>query len=156
MLSCHHSTTWTATAWSTSQGGSAHVQLVHDFGRSVFDGELHKGQIFVVTQNFAYFKKAGSQGFEWIAVKTNDLAMRRPVAGRISVTGRCRGTCSLTSSASRESKPGAWRTTGRRSPFSPLHFREAEISLFLVCRLLHFLYATCRFSNSFLFLMLLA
>lgn len=66
--------------------GSANVQLVDDFGRSVFDGELHEGQIFVVPQNFADFKKAGSQGFEWIAVKsTNDLAMRSPLAGRISV-----------------------------------------------------------------------
>ncbi|GMN53403.1 hypothetical protein TIFTF001_022548 [Ficus carica] len=65
--------------------GSAHVQLVDNFGRSAFDGELHEGQIFVVPQNFAEFKKAGSQGFfEWIAVMTNDLAVRSPLAGRIS------------------------------------------------------------------------
>ncbi|XP_030507980.1 11S globulin subunit beta [Cannabis sativa] len=64
--------------------GSARLQVVDDNGRNVFDGELREGQIFVVPQNFAVVKKASAQGFEWIAVKTNDNAMRNPLAGKVS------------------------------------------------------------------------
>ncbi|XP_062105104.1 legumin B-like [Humulus lupulus] len=64
--------------------GSARVQVADDNGRSVFDGEVREGQVFVVPQNYAVVKKASSQGFEWIAVKTNNNAMRNPLAGKVS------------------------------------------------------------------------
>lgn len=64
--------------------GSGRVQVADDYGRNVFDGELREGQLFVVPQNFAVVKQAGNRGFEWVAVKTNDNAVRHPLAGRIS------------------------------------------------------------------------
>ena len=64
--------------------GSCRCQIVDDFGRTVFDGELREGQMLVVPQNFAVVKQASSRGFEWIAVKTNDNAVRNPLAGRVS------------------------------------------------------------------------
>ncbi|GMN53402.1 hypothetical protein TIFTF001_022534 [Ficus carica] len=64
--------------------GSGRCQIVDDFGRNVFDGEVQEGQLLVVPQNYAVVKQAGNRGFEWIAIKTNDNAMRNPLAGRIS------------------------------------------------------------------------
>ncbi|KAI4368407.1 hypothetical protein MLD38_016966 [Melastoma candidum] len=65
--------------------GRARVQIVSDSGEAVFDGELREGQLVVVPQTFAVLKKAGSEGFEWICFRTNDLAMVSPLAGRLSV-----------------------------------------------------------------------
>ncbi|XP_030497816.1 11S globulin seed storage protein 1-like [Cannabis sativa] len=64
--------------------GSARLQVVNDNARNVFDDELKDGQIFVVPQNFMMVKKASAQGFKWIVVKTNDNAMRNPLAGKVS------------------------------------------------------------------------
>lgn len=40
--------------------------------------------MIIVPQNFAIVKKAGNEGLEYIAFKTNDQAMSSPLAGRLS------------------------------------------------------------------------
>ncbi|KAL9436075.1 hypothetical protein AB3S75_022193 [Citrus x aurantiifolia] len=65
--------------------GSCHVQVVDSYGRSVYDGEVRRGQIMVVPQNFAVVKRARGSEFEWISFKTNDNAMISPLSGRTSV-----------------------------------------------------------------------
>nr|XP_023891847.1 13S globulin basic chain-like [Quercus suber] len=65
--------------------GRAQVQVVDDFGQTVFDYELQQDQILTVPQNFAVVKRASSEGFEWVAFKTNDRAQISPLAGRTSV-----------------------------------------------------------------------
>lgn len=65
--------------------GSCQVQVVDNYGRSVFDGELRQGQVLVVPQNFAVVKRARGQDFEWVSFKTHDNAMISPLSGRTSV-----------------------------------------------------------------------
>lgn len=64
--------------------GNARIQVVDHSGNRVFDDEVNQGQLIIVPQNFALIKKAGNQGFEYIAFKTNDNAMTNPLAGRLS------------------------------------------------------------------------
>ena len=62
--------------------GRAQVQVVDDFGQTVFQDELQQNQILTVPQNFAMVKRASSsEGFEWVAFKTNDNAQISPLAG---------------------------------------------------------------------------
>lgn len=65
--------------------GSARVQIAGDTGRAMFNGELRENQVLVVPQNFVVIKKAGSEGFEWVAFRTNENAMSNLLAGRLSV-----------------------------------------------------------------------
>ncbi|KAF8388232.1 hypothetical protein HHK36_026898 [Tetracentron sinense] len=64
--------------------GNAHVQIVGNSERPVYNGDLRQGQLLIVPQNFAVVKQAGNEGFEWVAFKTNDNAMISPLAGRTS------------------------------------------------------------------------
>ncbi|XP_026451105.1 legumin B-like [Papaver somniferum] len=64
--------------------GNGRIQIVGNYERPVFDGQVREGQILTVPQNFAVVKQAGSQGLEWVAFKTNDNAMISPLVGRIS------------------------------------------------------------------------
>lgn len=64
--------------------GTGRFQVVGDTGNSVFDDEVREGQMIIVPQNFAIVKKAGNEGLEYIAFKTNDQAMSSPLAGRLS------------------------------------------------------------------------
>uniref|UniRef100_UPI0031F5DA9B 11S globulin 2 n=1 Tax=Corylus avellana TaxID=13451 RepID=UPI0031F5DA9B len=64
--------------------GNGRIQVVKDNGQNIFDGELRQGQALTIPQNFAVIKRAGSEGFEWVAFKTNDNAQRLPLAGRNS------------------------------------------------------------------------
>ncbi|KAF5465936.1 hypothetical protein F2P56_015898 [Juglans regia] len=64
--------------------GNARLQVVGENGQNVFDGEIREGQALTVPQNFAVIKKAGNQGFEWVAFKTNDNAKINALAGRLS------------------------------------------------------------------------
>ncbi len=64
--------------------GNGRIQVVRDDGENVFDGELRVGQVLTVPQNFAVIKKAGNEGFEWVAFKTNDYAKINQLAGRLS------------------------------------------------------------------------
>nr|XP_023916637.1 13S globulin basic chain-like [Quercus suber] len=65
--------------------GRAQLQVVDNFGRTVFDDELQQDQILTVPQNFVVVKWASSDGFEWVAFKTNDTAQISPLAGQTSV-----------------------------------------------------------------------
>ncbi|KAJ0967583.1 hypothetical protein J5N97_024500 [Dioscorea zingiberensis] len=66
--------------------GSARVQIVGSRGKPVFDGELRRGQVILVPQNFAVLTKASSnEGFEWVAFRTNDNAVTNPIFGKGSV-----------------------------------------------------------------------
>lgn len=76
-LNCH------AIIYGTK--GSCWVQVVTENGRKVFDGELREGQILIVPQHFVLVKKAGNDGFDWIAMKTSDNPMINPLAGRLSL-----------------------------------------------------------------------
>ncbi|RZC54517.1 hypothetical protein C5167_013375 [Papaver somniferum] len=64
--------------------GNGRIQIVGNYERPVFDGQVREGQILTVPQNFAVVKQAGSQGLEWVAFKTNDNKMISPLVGRIS------------------------------------------------------------------------
>ncbi|XP_050364480.1 prunin 1 Pru du 6.0101-like [Argentina anserina] len=66
--------------------GSARVQVVNDIGEAILDDEVRKGQLFIVPQNHAVLQKAvDSEGFEYIAFKTQDKAVINTMAGRTSV-----------------------------------------------------------------------
>ncbi|KAG6724296.1 hypothetical protein I3842_03G253900 [Carya illinoinensis] len=64
--------------------GRAEVQVVDNFGQTVFDDELREGQLLTIPQNFAVVKRARNEGFEWVSFKTNENAMVSPLAGRTS------------------------------------------------------------------------
>ncbi|TXG63823.1 hypothetical protein EZV62_010817 [Acer yangbiense] len=78
---------WNRNAHSIIYGleGSAQVQVVDNNGNSVFDGELRKGQILTVPQNFAVVKRATGQNFQWVAIKTNENAVIASLTGETSV-----------------------------------------------------------------------
>ncbi|KAL0006338.1 hypothetical protein SO802_013899 [Lithocarpus litseifolius] len=76
---------WVLSEGDESYMGRAQVQVVDDFGQTVFDDELQQDQILTVPQNFAVVKRASGEGFEWMAFKTNDRAQISPLAGRTSV-----------------------------------------------------------------------
>lgn len=65
--------------------GDAHVQIVSNNGEAVFDERVNRGDLFVVPQFFATVARAGQDGFEWVAFKTNRSPMKSPVAGYTSV-----------------------------------------------------------------------
>ncbi|KAI3702992.1 hypothetical protein L6452_28746 [Arctium lappa] len=64
--------------------GNSRMQIVRNDGTAVFDGVVQEGQLIVVPQDFAVVKKAGEQGCEWVAFKTNDNAKTAQLAGRFS------------------------------------------------------------------------
>ncbi|KAL6217540.1 hypothetical protein ACLB2K_010757 [Fragaria x ananassa] len=65
--------------------GSARVQVVNDNGDCILDDQVRQGQLFIVPQNHAVLQKAMSNGYEYIAFKTQDNAMINTMAGRTSV-----------------------------------------------------------------------
>ncbi|KAI3814289.1 hypothetical protein L1987_19040 [Smallanthus sonchifolius] len=64
--------------------GSSRLQIVRNDGSAMFDGVAQEGQLIVVPQDFAVIKKAGEEGCEWVAFKTNDNAITTQLAGRFS------------------------------------------------------------------------
>ncbi|KAJ3679470.1 hypothetical protein LUZ60_017481 [Juncus effusus] len=66
-------------------GGRGRVQVVNHLGQTVFDGELTRGQIMMIPQNFAVLKRAYSEGFQWISFNTNHNAMTSNMAGKNSM-----------------------------------------------------------------------
>ncbi|KAK8670952.1 hypothetical protein V6N13_037564 [Hibiscus sabdariffa] len=65
--------------------GNGRIQIVSENGEAIFDERVQEGQVITVPQNHAVLKKAGRQGFEWIAFKTNANAKITQLAGRVSV-----------------------------------------------------------------------
>ncbi|KAH7530540.1 hypothetical protein JRO89_XSUnG0023800 [Xanthoceras sorbifolium] len=64
--------------------GGGQIQIVSESGEAVLDEQVQEGQLFVVPQGFAVVKRAGDRGLEWIAFKTNEMAMTSQLAGRDS------------------------------------------------------------------------
>ncbi|THG02593.1 hypothetical protein TEA_003148 [Camellia sinensis var. sinensis] len=64
--------------------GEAHMQIVDHRGQSVFNERIQEGQMVVVPQNFVVVKQAGRDGFEWVALKTNERAIFSTLAGHTS------------------------------------------------------------------------
>lgn len=64
--------------------GNGRIQVVGNRGNSVFNDQVQQGQLIIVPQNFVLIKKAGNEGLEWVAFKTNDNAITSQIAGRIS------------------------------------------------------------------------
>ncbi|XP_047306400.1 13S globulin basic chain-like [Impatiens glandulifera] len=64
--------------------GEAKIQISDQSGSCVFDEVVREGQMVVVPQNFVIVKQAGEEGFEWVAFRTNDVAMQGTLAGRTS------------------------------------------------------------------------
>ncbi|PWA59703.1 11-S seed storage protein, RmlC-like jelly roll fold protein [Artemisia annua] len=69
--------------------GDAQVQVVSNNGEAVLDEQVNRGDFFVVPQFFASTARAGQNGFEWVAFKTNKSPMKSPVAGYTSVIRAC-------------------------------------------------------------------
>ncbi|OMP03086.1 11-S seed storage protein, plant [Corchorus capsularis] len=61
--------------------GRARFQVVNQNGESVFDDYVEQGQLLTVPQNFAFMKRAGNEGAEWVSFYTNDNAKNTPMAG---------------------------------------------------------------------------
>ncbi|KAL4590551.1 hypothetical protein LXL04_003483 [Taraxacum kok-saghyz] len=82
VLSPHYNLNAHSIIYVTS--GSSRLQIVRNDGSAVFDDWVREGQLIVVPQNFAVVKKAGEEGCEWVAFKTNDNAITSQLAGRFS------------------------------------------------------------------------
>ncbi|XP_076926941.1 11S globulin subunit beta-like [Bidens hawaiensis] len=82
VLAPHYSLNAHSIIYITS--GSSRLQIVGNDGTRVFDDVVKEGQLIVVPQDFAVIKKAGEEGCEWVAFKTNDNAITTQLAGRFS------------------------------------------------------------------------
>ncbi|KAF0934460.1 hypothetical protein E2562_025538, partial [Oryza meyeriana var. granulata] len=65
--------------------GRAQVQVVSNFGKTVFDGVLRPGQLLIIPQNYVVLKKAEHKGCQYIAIKTNANAFVSHLTGKNSV-----------------------------------------------------------------------
>ncbi|KAF0934461.1 hypothetical protein E2562_025538 [Oryza meyeriana var. granulata] len=65
--------------------GRARVQVVSNFGKTVFDGILRPGQLLIIPQNYVVLKKAENEGCQYIAIKTNANAFVSHLVGKNSV-----------------------------------------------------------------------
>ncbi|GMH25764.1 hypothetical protein Nepgr_027607 [Nepenthes gracilis] len=65
--------------------GSARVQLVGSRGQTVMDDRVGEGDMFVIPQFFASMCRAGSDGFEFVSIKTTSSPMKSHTVGRTSV-----------------------------------------------------------------------
>lgn len=65
--------------------GQASVQVVNNQGRNVFNGLLRRGQLLIIPQNYVVLKKAESEGYQYIAFKTNANSMVSHIAGKNSI-----------------------------------------------------------------------
>ncbi|KAL5222886.1 hypothetical protein ABZP36_027599 [Zizania latifolia] len=64
---------------------SARVQVGNNNGKTVFNGELCRGQLLIVPQNHVVLKKAHQEGCSYIAFKTNPNSMVSHIAGKDSI-----------------------------------------------------------------------
>ncbi|ERN18746.1 hypothetical protein AMTR_s00067p00026720 [Amborella trichopoda] len=80
-----------APHWSTNAHtiayitrGEGQIQIIGTNGQKVMDDRVRQGDVIVVPQFFSSMCKAGSQGIEWIAIKTSDLPIHTPLVGYTS------------------------------------------------------------------------
>ena len=65
--------------------GRARVQVDNNNGKTVFNGELRRGQLLIIPQHYAVVKKAQREGCAYIAFKTNPNSMVSHIAGKSSI-----------------------------------------------------------------------
>ncbi|MED6158126.1 hypothetical protein PIB30_029924 [Stylosanthes scabra] len=65
--------------------GSALVQVIDENGKRVLDEEVMEGEVVIVPQHYVVVKKAGSDAFDWVAIKTSDNPMINTLAGELSL-----------------------------------------------------------------------
>ncbi|XP_062222208.1 glutelin type-A 1-like [Phragmites australis] len=65
--------------------GSARVQVVNNRGKTVFNGELRRGQLLIIPEHHVVLKKAQREGCAYIAFKTNPNSMVSHIAGKSSI-----------------------------------------------------------------------
>ncbi|KAF5741847.1 hypothetical protein HS088_TW10G00853 [Tripterygium wilfordii] len=65
--------------------GEAQVQIVDHRGNTVMDERVKEGDMHVLPQYYACVMRAGSEGYEWMAVKTSSRPEKSPMAGYTSV-----------------------------------------------------------------------
>lgn len=65
--------------------GTGLTQVADQTGNLLFNGEVRTGQLIILPQYFVMMMKAGEQGCEWIAVKTNANAKISTLVGQQSV-----------------------------------------------------------------------
>uniref|UniRef100_A0A0D9XVA4 Cupin type-1 domain-containing protein n=1 Tax=Leersia perrieri TaxID=77586 RepID=A0A0D9XVA4_9ORYZ len=65
--------------------GRARVQVVNNNGKTVFDGELRRGQLLIIPQHHVVLKKAQREGCSYIAFKTNPNSIVSHIAGKNSI-----------------------------------------------------------------------
>ncbi|XP_006647144.1 glutelin type-B 5 [Oryza brachyantha] len=65
--------------------GNARVQVVSNFGKTVFNGVLRPGQLLIIPQHYVVLKKAEREGCQYIAFKTNANSIVSRLAGKNSI-----------------------------------------------------------------------
>nr|ABG47337.1 glutelin precursor [Zizania latifolia] len=65
--------------------GCARVQVVNNNGKTVFNGELRRGQLLIIPQHYVVVKKAQREGCAYIAFKTNPNSMVSHIVGKSSI-----------------------------------------------------------------------
>ncbi|KAM7259537.1 hypothetical protein ACFE04_015278 [Oxalis oulophora] len=65
--------------------GSAHTQIVDNFGNTIMDETVKEGDMFVMPQFHAATAKAGSDGYEWVTFKMSSQPMKSSLIGYTSV-----------------------------------------------------------------------
>ncbi|KAL6845196.1 hypothetical protein ACP4OV_024691 [Aristida adscensionis] len=65
--------------------GRVRVQVVNNRGKTVYDGELRRGQLLIIPQHHVVLKKAQREGCAYIAFKTNPNSMVSHIAGKSSI-----------------------------------------------------------------------
>ena len=65
--------------------GEGRTQIVSNEGKTVFDENVKRGDVFVIPQNYASIHKTGQNGIEWVSMKTSPAPMRSPIVGHASV-----------------------------------------------------------------------
>ncbi|KAH7691128.1 11-S seed storage protein plant protein [Dioscorea alata] len=65
--------------------GEGQVQVVDNKGRNLFNGRVRQGDLIVVPQFYVTVKKAGRDGFEFVAFKTAPIPVRSPLFGHMSL-----------------------------------------------------------------------
>ncbi|XP_047068708.1 12S seed storage globulin 1-like [Lolium rigidum] len=65
--------------------GHARVQVVNNYGRTVFDDLVRKGKLLIIPQHYVVLKKAKHEGCQYISFKTNPDSMVSHIAGRNSI-----------------------------------------------------------------------
>ena len=65
--------------------GHARVQVVNNYGQTVFNDLVRKGKLLIIPQHYVVLKKAEHEGCQYISFKTNPNSMVSHIAGKNSI-----------------------------------------------------------------------